>query len=187
MSGNLHDHKNQCFMEFHTRLRHFISGKMSSLFLILPRAIGLFNHRQTAMYRGRRIVLRTNQIGNVPTKDWPIIIQLQDCNGPRKGKDHWKDHTPIASQPFSPSASKRFFSLSLPSSFFSLPLPSIQTSSINSYPNGTPVNNRGQALEMWVRLKLMGREYYLVQQFFVNYSSIKFQLLASYVLVKVKI
>ena len=74
----------------------------------------------------------------------------------------------IASQPFSPSLSKRFFSL---------PLPSIQMSSINSYPNGTPVNNRGQALEMWVGLKLISREYYLVQQFFVNYS-LKLQLTA---------
>ena len=66
----------------------------------------------------------------------------------------------IASQPFSPSLSKRFFSP---------PFPSIQKSSINSYLNGTPVNNRRQALEMWVRLKLICRECYLVQQFFVNY------------------
>ena len=65
-------------------------------------------------------------------------MQIQDCNGPRKGKDHWKDDAPIASQSFSPSLSKRFFSLSL---LF------IQMSSINSYPNGTPVNNRGQVLE----------------------------------------
>ena len=36
--------------------RRFISGKKSSLFVILPCAIGLFNHRQTAMYRGRRSV-----------------------------------------------------------------------------------------------------------------------------------
>ena len=67
----------------------------------------------------------------------------------------------IASQPFSPSLSKRFFSP---------PFPSIQKSSINSYLNGTPVNNRRQALEMWVRLKLICRECYLVQQFFVNYK-----------------
>ena len=51
----------------------------------------------------------------------------------------------IASQSFSSSLSKRFFSL---------PLPSIQVSPINSYPNGTPVNNRGQALEMRVQLKI---------------------------------
>ena len=70
------------------------------------------------MYRGRRSV--------------------QDGNRPRKGKDHWKGHAPIASQPFSPSLSKRFFILSFPS---------IQMSSIDSYPNNTPVNNRQQALE----------------------------------------
>ena len=52
----------------------------------------------------------------------------------------------IASQRFSPSLSKRYFSL---------PLPSIQMSSINSYSNDTRVNNRGQALEMRVRLKLI--------------------------------
>ena len=103
-------------MEFHTRLRRFISGKKSSLFLILLRAIGLFNHRQ-------------------------------DCSRPRKGKGHRKDHAPIALQLFSPSLSKRSFSLYLPSSFFRLYLPSIPMSSINSYPNGTPINNREQALE----------------------------------------
>ena len=126
-------------MEFHTRLRRFISRKKSSLFLILPCAIAFFFQSPT-----NRDVPRTekrvthNQIGNVPTNDWPIIIQLQDCNGPRKGKDHWKDHAPVASQPFSPSLSNRVFSLFIPS---------IQMSSINSYPNGTPVNNQGQALE----------------------------------------
>ena len=83
-----------------------------------------------------------NQISNVPTNDWSIIIQLQDCNRP--GKNKAEVH--VASQPFSPSLSKRFFSL---------PLPSVQMSSINSYPNGTPVNNRGQALVLWVRLKLV--------------------------------
>ena len=94
-----------------------------------------------------------NQIGNVPTNYWPIIIQLQDCHGPGKNK---ADVRHMASQPFSPFLSKRLFS---PSS------PSIQESSINGYPNGTPVNNRRQALEMWVRLKLISREYCLVQQF----------------------
>ena len=71
-------------------------------------SIGLFNHRQTAMYRGRRSVLRTNRIGNVPKNDWPIVIQLQDCNGPRKRKDHRKDHAPIASQLFQLSLSSFF-------------------------------------------------------------------------------
>ena len=66
--------------------------------------------------------------------------------------------------------SHHYFSPSLSKRFFSPPLPSIQMSSINSYPNGTSVNNRGQALKMWVRLKLMGREYYLVQQLFVNHK-----------------
>ena len=138
-------------MVFHTRLRRFISEKKSSLFLILPCTVydrilpcvvGLFNHRQTAMYRGWRSALRTNQIGNVPIYDWPIIIHLQDSNGP--GKNKADIH--IVSQSFSPSLSKRFFSLLLPS---------IQMSSINSYPNGTPVKNRVQAPEMWARLKLI--------------------------------
>ena len=124
---------------------------------ILPCAVELFNHRQTATYRGRRSVSRTNQVGNVRTNDWPGIIQLQDCNGPGKNKAG----VHIASQPFSPSLSKRFFSL---------PLPSIQKSSITSYPNGTSANNRGHALEMWVRLKSISREYYLVQQLFFNYK-----------------
>ena len=120
---NLHDHKYHCFMEFHTRLRRFISRKKSSLFLILMRAIGVFNHRQTEMYRRRRSVLRTNRIGNVLTNDWPIIIQLQDCNGPTKGKDHWKDHAPIASQPspsLCPSASSAFLCLLASSAFLYL-------------------------------------------------------------------
>ena len=82
-------------MEFHTELRRFIGGKKSSLFLILPRAIGLFNNRHIAMYRGRRSVLRTNRIGNIPTNDWPTIFQLQDGNGPGKNK---ADVRHIASQ-----------------------------------------------------------------------------------------
>ena len=84
----------------------------------------------------------TNQISNVPTNDRSIIIQLQDCNIPGKNKAEVQ----LASQPFSPSLSKRFFNL---------PLPSVKISSINRYPNGTPVNNRGQALIMWGRLKLV--------------------------------
>ena len=50
---------------------------------------------------------------------------------------------------------KEAFFVSLSKRFFSLPLPSIQTNSIHTYPNGTPVNNWGQALEMWVQLKLI--------------------------------
>ena len=69
--------------------------KINLFFEILPRAIGGFNHRQTAMYRGRRSVLPTNRIGNISTSDSPIIIQPQDCNGPGKNK---ADVRHIASQ-----------------------------------------------------------------------------------------
>ena len=139
-------------MEFDTRLRRFISGKKITLFMILQCAIGLFNHRQTAMFRGRRSALRTTKYAMYRQNDWPIIIRLKYCNGPRKRKNHWKDHASIASQTFSPSLSKRFFRL---------PLPSIPMSSINSHPDGTPVNNRGQALEAQrlYQLSLSGRDY----------------------------
>ena len=90
---------------------------------------------------------------------WAFDLRYKHQNGNGPGNNKADLH--IALQPFSPSLSKRFFSL---------PLPSIQMSSINNYSNGTPVNNRGQALEMWVRMKLISREYYLVQQFFVNYK-----------------
>ena len=94
-------------MEFDTKFRRFISGQKSKPVSILPCATGLFNHRQTAMYRGRRSALGTTKLAMYRQNDWPIIIQLQDCNGPKKNKDHIR----IASQHFPFSTSKLFFSI----------------------------------------------------------------------------
>ena len=156
ISGNLHDHKNHCFMEFHTRLRRFISGKKWSLFLILPctvydrilpRAIGLFNHRQTAMYRGRRSVLRTNRIGNISTNDWPIIISYKTAMDRGRGRITGRITRPShhnLSPRLCPSASSALLDLlykRAPSTATRTALPS--------------TINWGQALELWVRLKLI--------------------------------
>ena len=95
-------------MEFDTRLRRSISGKK-----IKPVSDSGVCYR-TFQSPTNRDVPRTekrvthNQIGNVPTKRLVYHNSATRCNGPRAGKNHWKDHAPIASQPFCPSSSSAF-------------------------------------------------------------------------------
>ena len=73
--------------------------------------------------------------------DWHVIIQLQACNGPRKGRI-----TGRITRPSHHNLSLRLCPRASSAVFFYV-LPSTSMSSINHYQNGTPIKTRGQALE----------------------------------------
>ena len=72
------------------------AGTKSSPVCILLYATGPFNHRQTAMRREMRSAFCTTKKKMYRQNGWYIIIKLQDCKNPRKGKAH----AHIASQLF---------------------------------------------------------------------------------------